>query len=61
MKRPNKVLDGCYTRMFSMTLNVSQYYIEMDSELYIDIFRINWKVRRQKRIRLARHATYLST
>ena len=55
-KRLNKVLDGCYTRMLRMALNVNQYRDRVsNAELYGDLPRVSFKVR-QKRLRLAGHA-----
>ena len=53
----NIVLDGCYTRMLRMALNVNQYRDRVsNAELYGDLPRVSFKVR-QKCLRLAGHAT----
>ena len=55
-KRLNKVLDGCYTRMLRMAVNVNQYRDRVsNAELYGDLPRVSLKVR-QKRLRIAGHA-----
>ena len=55
-KRLNKVLDGCYTRMLKMALNVNQYRDRVsNAKLYGDLPRVSFKVR-QKCVRLAGHA-----
>ena len=55
-KKLNKVLDGCYTRMLRMALNVNQYRDRVsNAELYGDLPRVSLKVR-QKCLRLAGHA-----
>ena len=43
-KRLNKVLDGCYTRLLRMALNVNQYRVS-NAELYGDLPRVSFKVR----------------
>ena len=53
-KRLNKVLDGCYTRMLRMALNVNQYRVS-NAELYGDLPNVSFKVG-QKLLRLAGHA-----
>ena len=55
-KRLNKVLDGCYTRMLRMALNVNQYREGVyNAKLYGDLPRVSLKIR-QRRLRLAEHA-----
>ena len=55
-KRMNKVLDGCYTRMLRIALNVNQYRDRVyNAELYGDLQRVSYKVR-QKRLTLAGHS-----
>ena len=57
-KRLNKDLDGCYTRMLRMALNVNQYRDRVsNAELYGDLPRVSFKVR-QKHLRLAGHAIH---
>ena len=56
-KRLNRVLDGCYTRILSMALNINQLYRDRvsNAELYGNLPRESFKVR-QKRLTLAGHA-----
>jgi hypothetical protein len=55
-KKLDKVLDGCYTRMLRMALNVNQYRDRITNhELYGNLPRVSAKVR-QRRLRLAGHA-----
>ena len=55
-KRLHKVLDGCYTRMLRIALNVNQYRDRVsNAELYGDLPRVSFKVK-QKHLRLAGHA-----
>ena len=55
-KRLTKVLDGCYTRMLRMALNINQYRDRVsNAELYGDLPRVSCKVR-ERRLRLAGHA-----
>jgi hypothetical protein len=47
-KRLNKVLDGCYTRLIRIALNVNQYRDRVSfAELYGDLPRVSFKVRQK--------------
>ena len=55
-KRLTKIVDGCYTRMLRMALNVNQYMMRIsNSELYGNLPKVSSKVA-QRRLRLAGHA-----
>ena len=54
-KRHTKIVDGCYTRMFRMALNINQYMMRItNSELYGNLPNLSSKVA-QRRLRLAGH------
>ena len=55
-KRLTKTIDGCYTRMLRMALNINQYMMWItNSELYGNLPKVSSKVA-QRRLRLAGHA-----
>ena len=55
-KRQAKLVDGCYTRMLRMALNINQYVMRItNSELYGDLPKVSSKIA-QRRLRLAGHA-----
>ena len=55
-KRLTKIIDGCYTRMLRMALNINQYMMRItNSELYGNLPKVSSKVA-QRRLRLAGHA-----
>ena len=55
-KRLTKIIDGCYSRMLMMALNINQYMMRItNSELYGNLPKVSSKVA-QRRLRLAGHA-----
>ena len=55
-KRLNKIIDGCYTRMLRMALNVNQYKQRLNNNcLYNGLPKASSKIK-QRRLRLAGHA-----
>ena len=53
-KKLNKQLDGCYTRMLRMALNVSWKSHLTNEQLYGELPKVSMKVQ-QRRMRLAGH------
>ena len=55
-KRLNKMVDGCYTRMLRMALNVNQWIDRVSNcRLYNGLPKVSSKIT-QRRLRLAGHA-----
>ena len=55
-KRLTKIVDGCYTRMLRMALNINQCMMRItNSELYGNLPKVSSKVA-HRRLRLAGHA-----
>ena len=55
-KRLTKIIDGCYTRLLGMALNINQYMMRItNSELYGKLPNVSSKVA-QRRMKLAGHA-----